>query len=199
MGQNTDTKTSILSKFVHSASRAASDMALSLEKDETIEVLKHGLTHVVAHDRSQGPLIAQCEEIAKYLYEHLRSAAVSKAKPAISRSGKSGKPNWRKWNQKRAKEAGEKEPPAVKDVETSKEPDEKVKTRPAVKNVQNLSKERREKVKAKAAVKDVKNRSKEPDEMVKRKKKRLPSIGDSNLHASSRPPGPGDCQGQWLP
>ena len=161
MGQNTDTKTSIISKFVHSASRAASDMALSLEKHETIEVLKHGLTHVVAHDRSQGPLIAQCEEIAKYLYEHLRSAAVSKVKPAKSRSGKSGKPNWRKWNQKRAKEAGEKEPPAVKDVE---------------------------------------NRSKEPEEKkVKRKKKRLPSIGDSNLHASSRPPGPGDCQGQWLP
>ena len=118
VGQNTDTKTSILSKFVHSASRAASDMALSLEKHETIEVLKHGLTHVVVHDRSQGPLIAQCEEIAKYLYEHLRSADVSKVKPAKTRSGTSGKSNWRKWNQKRAKEAREKE-------NRSKEPEEK--------------------------------------------------------------------------
>ena len=173
VGQNTDTKTSILSKFVHSASHSASDMALSLEKDETIEVLKHGLTHVVAHDPSQGPLLDQCEEIAKYLYERPRSAAESKVKPGKSRSGKSGKPNWHKWNKKRAKEADEKvkvEPPAVKDVETSKEPDEKVKARPAGKDVKKRSQERREKVKAKAAVKDVKKRSKEPDEKVKRKK-----------------------------
>ena len=146
VGQNTDTKTSISSKFVHSASHSASDMALSLEKDEIIEVLKHGLTHAVAHDPSQGPLLDQCEEIAKYLYERLRSA--DESKPAKSRSGKSrksGKSNWSKWNKKRAKPADVKvkvEPPAVKGVERrSKEPDEKVKARPAVKHVKKRSKD----------------------------------------------------------
>ena len=154
---------------VQSASHVASDMALSLEKDEAIEVLKHALTHVVVHDPSEGALLPQCEEMAKYLYERLRSAAAAKVKPPKnSRSGKSGKSNWVKWRE-RSKEPDEKvEAEPVKDVKKrTKEPDEKVKAEPQEKDVKKRRKEPEEKVKAEPQVKDVKKRRKEPEEKVK--------------------------------
>ena len=132
-------------------------MALSLEKDEVIEVLKHALTHVVVHDPSEGALLPQCEEMAKYLYERLRFAGAAKVKPPKnSRSGKSGKSNWVQWKERRSKEPDEKaEAEPMKDVKKrTKKPEEKVKAEPQVK------KEPDEKVKAKPAAKHVKTRKK---------------------------------------